>query len=200
MKIINLLKRKKGKSLEEIVAGCCKGDAGCQKELFEKYGSTIMTIGRRYEHADFGASDILQETFILVFKNIKRFDSSKASFETWIKKIAMNVVLNMIRSRKMKFLDIDNTILPLENLDDTPSYDEKLSEELLLKIIGELPDGYRTIFNLFVVEGYSHKEIASILNISIQTSKSQLSKAKKMLRKKINNVKISRNKQNAERI
>jgi len=112
----------------------------------------------------------------------------------------MNVVLNMIRSRKMKFLDIDTTILQLENVNDPPSYHEKLSEELLLKMIGELPDGYRTIFNLFVVEGYSHKEIADILNISIQTSKSQLSKAKKMLRRKIDNLRVSRKKQNAERI
>jgi len=145
-----------------------------------------MTICRRYEHPNFGASDILQESFILIFKNIKSFDPSKAGIETWMKKITVNTALKAIRKRKMSFLDIEDHFYQLE----LPVHDDipiaRFTEEELLAAIASLPDGYRLIFNLFVIEGYSHQEIAEILKISQQTSKSQLSKAKKLLRKRLN--------------
>ncbi len=188
------------KSTEEIIAGCRKGDASFQKLLFKKYGSLIMTVCRRYEHPDFGASDILQESFILIFKNISSFDPSKASIETWMKKIAVNTALKIIRKRKMVFLDIEDHHYHLTPTVSEPLDANAYSEEFLMKKINELPEGYRTVFNLFVVEGYTHKEIAEILEINVQTSKSQLSKAKKLLRKRLDKVEPKFQKNSTKRL
>lgn len=144
-----------------------------------------MTVCRRYEHPDFGASDLLQETFLLIFKHINRFDSERGSIETWMKKIAVNTALKIIRQRKISFLDIESNHIQLQDIEVAEVDTSDISQELLLQTIQSLPEGYRTIFNLFVMEGFSHKEIASQLGISVQTSKSQLSKAKKLLRKKL---------------
>ncbi len=187
MKIVNLnFFKNKNKSTQEIIEGCRLGDTSCQKILFKRYAPLIMTVCRRYEHPDFGASDLLQETFILVFKNIKQYDVNKGSIEPWIKRIAVNTALKVIRKRKLNFIDIEEYNIQLEDVTEEPFRGgDDISEEVILKLIRELPDGYRTIFNLFIVEGMSHKEIAEQLNISVQTSKSQLSKAKKILRKKL---------------
>jgi len=200
MKIISLpFFNNKGKSTEEVLAGCRKGDASCQEVLFKKYAPLIMTVCRRYEYAGFGASDILQESFILIFKNISSFDSTKASLETWMKKIAVNTALKVLRKRKMNFLEIDDHHIQIRDTSNEPIDPSSFSEEFLLKKIKELPDGYRSIFNLFVIEGYSHKEIAGLLEISVQTSKSQLSKAKKLLRKKLSdNIAKPLNKKNVK--
>ncbi len=189
MKIINLrFYQDNQKNIEEIIAGCCKGDASCQEVLFKKYAPLIMTVCRRYEYQGYGASDILQESFVLIFENIAKFDSSLGSIEAWMKRIAINTALNIIRKRKMVFQEIDDHHFHLVDASGDEDFDaQNFSEELLLEKIKELPNGYRTVFNFFVVEGYAHKEIASILGISVQTSKSQLFKAKKMLRKKLNN-------------
>ncbi|MEM9919661.1 MAG: sigma-70 family RNA polymerase sigma factor [Bacteroidota bacterium] len=197
MKIVSLrLFKNREKSLDQILAGCRKGDASCQELLFQRYAPKIMTVCRRYEYPDFGASDILQESFLLIFKNISRFDPDKGSIEAWMKKIAVNTALKVIRQRKLNFLDIESHHIQLTAATENAVEESALSEEFLLKLIKELPDGYRTIFNLFVVENFSHKEIADMLDISVQTSKSQLSKAKKMLRMKIQMAKATRKNKN----
>ncbi|MEM9819793.1 MAG: RNA polymerase sigma factor [Bacteroidota bacterium] len=198
MKIVDLrFFRKKEKSIEEIVAGCCRGDASFQEMLFQQFAPILMTVCRRYEYPDFGASDILQESFLLIFKNISSFDAAKGSIETWMKKITVNTALKAIRVRKMNFLDIEEHHFQLEAETAVSIDTTDFSEEFLLEKIKELPSGYRTIFNLFVIEGYAHKEIAEILNIKVQTSKSQLSKAKKLLRKKLSEaISFSKNKGN----
>lgn len=195
MKIINLnLLKNKKKSTQEIIEGCQKGNAQCQEILFKRYAASIMTVCRRYEHPSFGASDILQEAFILIFKNIKQFDATKGSIETWMKKIAVNTALKVIRKRKIQFLDIESSEFRIGESAEEPIDVEVISEEVLLKNIQELPEGYRTIFNLFVIEGYTHQEIASLVGITTQTSKSQLSKAKKALRKKLSSIDANRRK------
>jgi len=194
MKIVNLIfYNYKKKNTAEIIDGCRQGNTKCQEVLFERYASLIMTVCRRYEQPSFGASDILQETFILIFKKIHQFDPSKGSIESWMKKIAVNVALKFIRKRKIKFVNIDDSKLSVKDMSEESIEVETISEEYLLEKIKELPTGYRTIFNLFVVEGYSHKEIAEYLNISNQTSKSQLSKAKKLLRNKLKDHKLLQN-------
>ncbi len=150
-----------------------------------------MTVCRRYEHPEFGASDILQETFISIFKNIGTFDKERGNIEAWMRKIAVNTALKVIRQRKISFLDIESNHLQLSDPSVQEADIEKISEEQILKMIHTLPQGYRTIFNLFVIEGLSHQEIADCLDISISTSKSQLSKAKRLLRKKIANSQTS---------
>jgi len=194
MKIVDLIfYNYKKKDIEGIIDGCRQGNTKCQEVLFERYAPLIMTVCRRYEQPDFGASDILQETFILVFKKIHQFDASKGTIDSWIKRIAVNTALKVIRKRKIKFLNIDDNQNSVKEISEEEIDIETISEEYLLEKIKELPPGYRTVFNLFVVEGFTHKEIAEYLSISDQTSKSQLSKAKKLLRNKLKDHKLLQN-------
>ena len=168
--------------LQKIIEECRQNNAYCQELLFKKYAPRILTVCRRYETAHFGAMDILQETFLAVFKNIKQYDNKKASIETWIKRIAINKALKVLRDKKIETVHLEPfTDFKEEIFEEV----ERISEEQILAIILELPDGYRTVFNLYVLDEYSHKEIAQMLQISEQTSKSQLSKAKKMIRAKL---------------
>lgn len=187
MKIINLqfFNKKKEQTLDEIIEGCIKEDPKCQEMLFKLFLPKLMTICRRYEHPSFGASDILQETFIRVFENIKKYDAEKASIETWMKKIAVNTALNIMRARKIFFLDLDESYTQIADEKAIAQDVESISEEYIIEVIQRLPIGYRTVFNMYAIDGFSHKEIAEYLNISVQTSKSQLFKAKKMLRIKL---------------
>ena len=123
----------------------------------------------------------LQDTFIKVFDKIHQFDPRKGKLESWIRRIAINLALNAIRDKKMTFVEAKMDI-PQE--EENPAFQD-LSEEKILGLIGELPVGYKTVFNLYVIDGYSHKEIASQLNISLSTSKTQLFKAKRILQEKI---------------
>ncbi|MEM6376577.1 MAG: sigma-70 family RNA polymerase sigma factor [Bacteroidota bacterium] len=176
---------KQRKDVDHIIAGCRKGDARCQELLFKKYASLLLTVCRRYEYAGFGASDILQESFLTIFENIHRFDPEKGHLEAWMRKITVNTALKAIRKRKISFLDIERSHFQFADSSSEEIDVELISEEEILSTLQTLPKGYRTIFNLFVIEEMSHQEIASALGITVSTSKSQLSKAKKMLRKKL---------------
>ena len=133
---------------------------------------------------DTKAQDILQETFIRIFKSFKTYDPDKGALSTWMRKIAINCAL---RSLNKKTLEISN----LSVLDYDQKYNvepeaiSKLSHDDLLKIVQTLPDGYRQVFNLSVIEGYSHREIGEMLGIAAVSSRSNLSRAKQLLRKKI---------------
>ncbi len=182
MKIINLsIFNKKSKSISAIVEGCQQNDASCQELLFKTYAPKLLTLCRRYEQSSFGAQDILQESFIAIFKNIKQYDSTKATVETWMKKIAVNTALKVLRKRKVRFVEMEEEYINIK--EDVLVEDvEQISEEYILEVLKTLPLGYRTVFNLYVIDGVSHREIAEALSISESTSKSQLSKAKKMIR------------------
>lgn len=185
MKVININSSNVPRiSILDIIEGCGKGDSFCQEWMYKTYAPRVMTVCRRYEHPSFGANDILQETFITAFARISTYDSEKASIETWIKRIAVNTALKAIRSRKIKYSDIELSEIDLgcsEKLSDV----ETVSEEVILSVISDLPDGYKTVFNMYIVDGFTHAEIAEYLGISVQTSKSQLFKAKREIRKRL---------------
>jgi RNA polymerase sigma-70 factor (ECF subfamily) len=144
----------------------------------------------RYINDKERAKDVLQDAFIKVFKNLKKFKND-SSLEGWIRRIVVNTALDQIRKNKKRQSDVelDNSFLELTTNNFT---EERLQAESLMKIVQDLPDGYRTIFNLFAIEGYSHKEIAKKLNISENTSKSQYSRAKSVLREILNKLNIER--------
>lgn len=171
-------------SLDEIIAGCVRHDERCQRMLFDRCAPKIMTICRRYETTAIGARDILQETFITVFNKIALYDATRASIDTWINRIAIHTALRALRKEKLQFVDLE--LIP-DRPDDNPDtellYD--YTEAQLLDMIQTLPAGYRTVFNLYVIDGFSHAEIADSMGISVQTSKSQLFKAKALLKKQI---------------
>lgn len=172
-------------NISNIVIGCKKNNEKAQEMLYRLYAPYILTICRRYSSVDFDAEDLMQETFITVFDKIRLFDEQKGNIMSWIKTIAINIALKKIRDRKHNFIDISSLdfIDNLEDIIDFP-YDQ-LSEQQLIAIIQDLPVGYRTVFNMYVIDNYSHKEIAELLKIKEVTSKSQLHKARKMLKQMV---------------
>ena len=169
----------------ELIRGCQNMDGTAQYRLFQTYAGKLMTICRRYAIDSHEAEDMLQEAFINIFKHIKQYKSI-GSFEGWIRRITVNAALQVLQKRKIRFTEIKNVQFEPESSDNSVLSD--LDTEDLLKVISLLPAGYRTVFNLFVVEGYSHEEISQLMKIRTATSRSQLSKARAMLREKINSL------------
>lgn len=169
-------------TLAEIIHSCILEKANGQRALVTKYAPMLMTVSRRYAMSHYDADDILQDTFMQIFKSIAKFDESRGSFEGWIRKICVNTALKEIR--KMKILttaDEDDRL----HLSIDPDIYHKLDAEELMDLIQGLPEKYRLVFNLNCIEGYSHKEIAQLMEIEEVSSRSNLSRAKSILRKKI---------------
>jgi RNA polymerase sigma-70 factor (ECF subfamily) len=161
---------------EELVKGCVLKDPRAQKALFEKFCRKMMGVCLRYAEQTEDAEDMLQNGFIRVFEKIETF-RGEGSLEGWIRKIIVNEALGWLRKNKLKKMSFDvedaEYMLPANNY-----VSETINEKDLLKIIQKLPTGFRTVFNMYAIEGYSHKEIGELLGISEGTSKSQYSRAK----------------------
>lgn len=167
-----------------IIKRCYKNDTQAQRQLYEYHKNDWYAICLRYLNGRETANDILQNSLIKIYSKIKTYDEAKGKFSSWSNKIVVNECLSYLRSsiHKRKHLEVDpdnpiiyNGISPLDNL----------TAEELTKIIQNLPDGYRAVFNMFAIEGFTHKEIAEKLSISEGTSKSQYFKARKILQKKV---------------
>jgi RNA polymerase sigma factor (sigma-70 family) len=167
----------------DLIQGCLRKDSTAQHTLFEKYAGILMTICRRYAGDQHEAEDMLQEAFISIFSHINQFKYA-GSFEGWLKRITVNAAIKILQRRKIKVIGITNDQHELISSDFNVIAD--LNAEDLLILISQLPDGYRAIFNLYAIEGYSHDEIAGMLKIKAATSRSQLSKARAILKDKIN--------------
>lgn len=170
------------KNMDEnaLLAACLVGDPNAQRIFFDQFSSTMMGIALRYMKDEQLANDVLQETFIKAFENIHKF-KNVGSLEGWLKKITVNTALDHLRKEK-KFQFTSEIIDSSNELSYGENAVTKLQADDLMRIIQSLPDGYRTVFNLYAIEGYSHKEIAEILEITESTSKSQYSRAKSLLR------------------
>jgi len=173
----------------ELIQGCIRKERRSQKELYDRFSGVMYAISIRYTHQRDNALDVLQEGFIKVFSNIEEY-KGQGSFEGWMKKIFIHTAINYYhKSRRLyeNFTEEEDANLNFSEATDIISV---LSEKELLKLISELPDGYRMVFNLYVIEGYDHEEIASMLKISAGTSRSQLVKARKQLQTRIKEMKI----------
>jgi len=168
----------------KILEGCINDERGAQERLYRHFAPTMLGICLRYTKSYDEASDVMQEGFIKVFTNIKRF-RQEGSFEGWIKRIMVNTALNhYAKAQKMNNHRNIDDIRETEIIEeDLPAPKTRFSQKQMLDAIQELPEGYRTVFNLYVFEKYKHKEIAEMLDISVNTSKSQLSKARVYLQK-----------------
>lgn len=168
---------------EQIVEGCIKKNAIAQKHLYEKFVRKMMGVCLRYADSTEEAEDVVQNGFISVFENIASFRGT-GPLEGWIRRIMVNTALTNIRKNKKlkQNIELDSVEFMLPS---TNHLNESFEAKDLLKIIQTLPTGFRTVFNLYAIEGYSHKEIAEMLNISEGTSKSQYSRAKTHLQKLI---------------
>lgn len=161
-----------------IVEGCLRGQIASQKKLYDTYSSKMFAVCLRYCKDEDDAKDQLQEGFIRVFQNLKAF-KGEGSFEGWIRRIVINCCLESLRKSDKKLIHDDITEMDLE-LSVQPKF-PAFDLQFVLKKIQSLAPGYRAVFNLYIVEGYQHHEIGEMLGISENTSKSQLSRARKIL-------------------
>ena len=165
---------------DELIKGCLRRDPSAQKLLYESFSSKMYALCYRYVKNPMEAKDILVTAFVKIFDKIQQF-KSEGSFEGWIRRIVVNEALTFLRRNRSMYLETE-----LEQADREPNYNalsDHLEAEDLLKMIQELPTGYRIVFNLYAIDGYSHKEISEQLGISENTSKSQLSRARTYLQK-----------------
>lgn len=170
----------------EIIKGCKAGKHKSQRCLYERYSKKMLGVCLRYCHSKEDAEDVLQEGFIKVFSNIDTF-KEEGSFEGWIRRIMINTALNNYQSNLKRYYQADISE-ELEIVADNPDAFARLSATELLTLVQSMPLGYRMVFNMFAIEGYSHKEIGDMLDISENTSKSQLSRARVYLQKKIEDL------------
>lgn len=174
--------RKSYHNEEILIEDCVLKKSRAQEVLFKTYSPYLYTICRRYETERILADDCIQDIFLKIFDKIGQYNSSKGSMKSWLTRVAINHAISEIRKQKIKWESLDASELYLEEEESTPSLYVDVTEEQLLSCISALPIGYKTVFNLYVIDGLSHNEIASELGISLSTSKSQLFKARRMLK------------------
>lgn len=166
---------------KSLISACRKGKRSAQKELYEKYNQKMFGVCLGYVKNDFEAEDVLMKAFMKVFDKIDTFKEA-GSFEGWIRRIVVNEALGHIR----KYHKIKNEEIEKADYEGHfSSNNVQLEADDLMKLVNALPIGYKTVFNLYAIEGYSHKEIAEKLEITESTSKSQLNRARKALKKSL---------------
>lgn len=173
-----------------LAKNCIEGDQRAQQKLFEMYAPKMMGVCLRYMKDHAQAEDVLQDGFVKVFTKLDKY-TGNGSLEGWVRRIMVNTALDELRkTNKFKTnVSMDDVDYKVESDADALS---SLLEEDLLKLIQEMPDGYKTVFNMFAIEGFSHKEIGEKLGVSENTSKSQYSRAKAYLRTKVEELEIGR--------
>ena len=173
---------------EEILMECIKNNHKAQKLLYEKYAPALLGICIRFTRNREEAEDILQEGFIKIFYNIHNY-KGKSSLMSWMRRIVINTAITMYHRNLKHKHHYDVEDFRERNVGEIDLNDIEFTREELFNIIRELPAGYRMVFNLYAVEGYKHKEIAKKLEIDINTSKSQYSRAKKLIQYKLAELK-----------
>lgn len=161
---------------------CLRNDRSAQKELVSHYAPVLLTVARRYHYQSIEAADILQDSFIQIFTHLHQYDNTRGKLMQWMKQIVINTALKHLRSEKSRLNGFDMEHLELyEELSSQDEVLENLSAEHLIHHINQLPSAYRTVFNLAAIDGYTHEEIAQMIGIEINTSRSHLHRARKLL-------------------
>lgn len=173
---------------QELIKDCLKGNPIAQRKLFEKFAPKMFSVCLRYMRDNQEAEDVLQDGFIKVFQKLGAYENT-GSLEGWIRRIVVNTALDQLRrNSKLGYMDDVNEVgYKIENNDFTF---EGLMAQDLMNLINQMPEGYKLVFNMFAIEGYSHKEIADLLGITESTSKSQYSRARSYLREKLEKLEI----------
>ena len=161
----------------ELIQKCCDGNRTAYRELYDQYAGELLAVAMRYMKTKQEAEDVLQDAFIKVFKNLASFDQ-RAALKTWLTRIVINTALNMLRKDHQNY-NWDITDVKDQSIEILPLHQFQFVE--LISFIQQLPSGCRAVFNLYVLEAYSHKEIAGMLKISQGTSKSQYHRAKMLM-------------------
>jgi RNA polymerase sigma-70 factor (ECF subfamily) len=180
----------------ELVEGCRKQDRHAQRFLFERFSGRMLALCCRYVKDRMDAEDVMVVAFTKVFDRIRQY-KGEGSFEGWVRRIMVNESLTYLRKNKSMYLETD-----IEAAEREPDYDKlggELEAEDLRKLIADLPTGYRIVFNLYAIDGFSHQEIAQQLGVSENTSKSQLSRARAFLQKRLTDTEDGRQKKSEGR-
>ncbi|MDR2836245.1 MAG: sigma-70 family RNA polymerase sigma factor [Bacteroidales bacterium] len=164
--------------LEKLIKQCQKKDHKAFDELYKKFSPLIYGICLRYTKNEEDAKDLMQDNFIKILTKIDNYQF-KGSFEGWLRKLTINNAINYLESSNYNSFKNDNIIINVNSKEETPF--EKINAEELLMIINKLPIGYKTVFNLYAIDGYKHSEIADLLGISESTSKTQFKKAREAI-------------------
>jgi RNA polymerase sigma factor (sigma-70 family) len=170
--------------IKQMIEGCVRQEKRWQDMLYKKFSSLLYGICLRYAKNKMEAQDVLQEVFVKVYNNIHTYHHD-GSFEGWLRRIAVNTSITHYR-RNLKHAyqdDIDEVVM--RNEEPVGVADLEFTQEEMMSCIAKLPVGYKTVFNLYVIEGFMHKEIADMLEIDVNTSKSQLSRAKTYLQREL---------------
>ena len=174
----------------DLIAGCKREELWARKELYERYAGAMLSLCARYVADRDIARDVLQDGFYKVFIKIGEYHSDKGPFEAWMKRVFINTALDQLQ--KKRFLPLISEYE--ESIEDTgASAFEKFSADDLHRCIAELPVGFRTVFNLYAVEGYSHTEIAKMLHIKETTSRSQYMRARRILQQNVQQLILREN-------
>tara|TARA_R110002012_G_scaffold318874_3_gene537979 strand:+ start:1543 stop:2094 length:552 start_codon:yes stop_codon:yes gene_type:complete len=182
-------------SLEQLIQNCKLNDTKAQSELYKLFSSKLFTVCLKYSRSYAEAQDNLQDAFIIIFEKINQYQN-KGSFEGWLKRITINNTLQRYRKTSVfKIVDEDQIEDQTIDVDDEES--EHIPLQFLLECIQNLPDRYRLVFNLYVMDGFSHKEISDLLDITTGTSKSNLNRARVLLKDRVNTYKTRLNSQNS---
>ncbi|GLB52849.1 RNA polymerase ECF-type sigma factor [Neptunitalea chrysea] len=180
-------------SLEQLITACKKGERKAQHQLYQLFGGRLYSVCLKYSRNKEEAEDNLQDSFLMIFDKIDQY-KNKGAFEGWLKRVTINTCLQKYRNQGV-FDIIPNR--EIEDEDVSVSFEEEsLSLDYLLGLIQELPNRYRLVFNLYVLDGYSHKEISETLSISEGTSKSNLARARMILKQRIEEEEITKKKSN----
>lgn len=169
----------------DIIQQCLKGKESAHETLYTKYKGYVYTTCVRYGIHDYEIKDCIQMIFIEVFKALDKYDSNKASFKTWLTRIAINQLLNVLRKRKVRFdaLDADRDVIVFHDFNSSAS--SELDHSFILHIISMMPEASRTVFNLYLMEGLSHDEIAAELGISISQSRVLLHRGREWAKERL---------------
>ncbi|MEO0898353.1 MAG: RNA polymerase sigma factor [Bacteroidota bacterium] len=163
-----------------LIELCKKGDRRAQHQIYQRYLRAMSRVAYRITGNEMEAEDVIQEAFIRAFRNLANF-KGEATFGAWLKRIVVNTSINHVKRRKAEFVPFEPERMEIPE-EHVPRYVSSYSMATIKEAIEQLPDGYKTVFSLYLFEGYDHQEIGNILNISEATSKSQFSRAKKKLR------------------
>ncbi|GAA4313010.1 RNA polymerase sigma factor [Nibribacter koreensis] len=179
------LKPAKDLSEEDLIKGAVAGKREAQHQLYQRYAGKMLAVSKRYARTDFEAEDILQDAFLKVFTYLKNF-KGECPLEFWVKRIVINTALKHQHSNR--HLTVTDQEEEWDEASEQENFDSQHGYEELLQLVRELPPRYQAVFNLYAIEGFSHKEIGEMLDITESTSKSQYSRARASLRQALQNL------------
>ncbi len=174
----------------DLISGCINNDRKAQELLYKHFYGPMASICLRYTRNEYDAVEVLNNGFLKVFKNIQQYDGTKASLYTWIRTIMVNSAIDFIRQRDRQKRNMEISVVAEPHIDSEVI--QKLNAEELLKLVRKLPPATQAVFNLYVIEGYNHKEIGTVMGISEGTSKWHLSEARKQLQKLLQTLYVVR--------